>query len=426
MRGLLLWDGGRRWFLPRVLVLFTCGCVVMFAFGATWVGSWKMALDQATGGVFLLGAASAGLAAWTYARMRAEAWDRLTAGSARGLRGWIAPLLGICTAALVALGGCVLLATTMASLAGSRAAPITLGMTVQPASALICLTVLGATLGSLMNGWAAAPLAAAGALLLAVLSDTGLLPGLFRTGGVTGALQAQTFDRGVLGWQSAVLISVAGLLLLVLASHTVPGVRRPVLLGLAVLPLLIAVVGWHELGTRGHERYRIQAGTPALTCAGARPRVCLSVDTTRPLDALAAELHRQAGPLTAVGAVVPETFQQLLFTPVPAGTGLILLTRDEQLSRTPAPSSASLSLAIPRDCPAYSAGRPPERALAVRGVLVDWIGSRNGVRATLSDGSPAERAWLGLPVAEQAAWVRDTYRKLSACELTTLTLPYRR
>ncbi|MCZ4498096.1 MAG: hypothetical protein JWQ74_649 [Marmoricola sp.] len=424
MKGLLFWDGGRRWLLPRLAALTAAGLVVLFAFGASWVGSWKMALDQATGSLALLGPAASGMAAWTYARLRDQLWDQYVAGTRRGIRGLLAPWAGVTLVGAGALALCVVIAVGAAQASGSRPVPHTLGMLLQPVAALACLTAFGALLGSRLQGWAAAPLAAAGSFLLGALSVGGTLPGIFRTGGVTGPLAGETFDRRVLITQTLVLVALTAVALLGLAG---PGARRWSSWVVAAAAVGVVIAGWADLERHGYERYRPEAGVPALRCAGSRPAVCLSVDTTRPLAALAAEAARQAVALRAIGVDVPARLVDVrVLRAASPGAAVLNLVDDESLVRRASTTTVARALATPRECPAYSAARPPETALIARGVLADWIASRAGADASPSDPAPAEVQWLARPVAEQSAWVRETYRRLSTCDLAELTVPYPR
>jgi len=417
-----LWFRGSPGALAALVFLALLGAVVLVA-GPAWAGSWKMALDQATGGVLLLGPGAAAIAAWTYARMTGAHWPRQLAGLDRGLRGWLSPVACVFAVALTALLLCVLAATTIASATGALASPRSLPMLAQPVAALGCEVVLGAVLGAHVRDWIAVPLAAVTCFLLAVISVDGLLPGLFRTGGVSGPLAGERFVLPTLLLQAAVLFVLSLALLTILVRPV--AVTSPVRLFLPLAAAtLLAVIGTVQLQSHGYARYEAQPGVPELTCRGSAPQVCTSRDTTRPLADLAAKLRTFSGPVTAAGATLPERFVQDLPGRVSNQDGVIILVGSEPVSATVSSGSAVLALATPRGCPAFSAERPPESALQVRAVLADWIAVQNRVGGTAVDPASPEGRWLTAPEAEQQQWVAQTYEQLRACDLKDLRLPF--
>ncbi|MGO4258414.1 hypothetical protein [Marmoricola sp. RAF53] len=417
-----MWLRGAPGALAALGFLTFLGAVVLVA-GPPWSGSWKMALDQATGVVLLVGPGAAAIAAWTYARMTGAQWPRQLAGVERGLRGWLSPVGCVLAVALAGLLLCVLAATTIASATGALASPGSLAMLVQPVAALGCEVVLGAVFGTYVRDWIAVPLAAVTSFLLAVVSVDGILPGLFRTGGVTGPLAGERFVLPTLYLQAAVLaaIGVALLTVLIRPATATSAVRH-------VLPVAaattLAALGMTQLWSHGYTRYEAEPGGPRLACRGSAPQVCTSRDTTRPLGDLVAKLGKFSGPITAAGATLPERFVQDLPGRVPDRDGVVILVGSEPVSSTVSTGSAVLALATPRGCPAFSAERPPEQALQVRAVLADWIAVRNRLPGIAVDPASPEGRWFSTPAEEQQRWVARTYAQLRACDLTNLRLPF--
>jgi len=423
MRNALRWTGGPLWAVLAVVGLSGVGLLVLFGPGDRWTGSWKMALDQGTGTVVLIGPATAGLAAWCYARMRELSWDRWLAGVRRGLLGWLAPLVTVGLIGLAATTACTVVAVVLAQRAGASPVPHELGTFGQVAAVIGCQATTGALIGARLRTVAAAPTAVVSTLLLEVVTSPAHVGDVYRTGGVTGPLAAETFDLGTLARESLLLVLATGVLVLLLTRSVTPrlGRSRSVLLGAGAVAVL---AGWLALNSYGFERYRPVAGEPTMSCRGHAPAVCTSTDTVRPLAALRSGLARQSRALERAGAVLPDRFVQDLPGRAPAEDGLIIMTTEEVLGEKVSAMSVAISLATPHACPGFTSDRVPGRALEVKSILVDWIADHGSPTARVMPGTSAEGRWLSRPFAEQAAWVRDTYALLTSCALDRLTLPF--
>jgi hypothetical protein len=403
--------------------LVAAALFALFVNGTTWIGAWKAALDMATGSLVLIGPVAAGWAALTYAGLSSQGMPEFAASMSRGTRGWLSPALVVwysgCCATLIA----AVIATGAADAAGGKADPRGLWILGEAFAVLAAQVMLGAVLGSVLVGPWAAPIAASAVFALGPLSVLGYLPGVFDTGSVTGSLVGQAWSGRVLGLQSAVAIGLAVIAGCLLAQKVSPTPAWELRFA-AIAAAAVTVAGWSMLDSGGHERYAYERSGPDWACRGEQPRVCLDAETTRPLNALAAEMKREAAALIAVGAHVPSVFDQQVPGSTPrAGHGSIIFRDGGELQAAADRQAVALSLATPTACAAFSTATPPLRALRVQIVMADWIAAHGGAGHGVSFG-PAEEAWVHADTAEQATWVARTYDDLAACRLSYVRLPY--
>ena len=83
-----------------------------------------------------------------------------------------------------------------------------------------------------------------------------------------------------------------------------------------------------------------------------------------------------------------------------------------------------MHLATPSACPQLVGEVPPPDAyFTAEELLRQWILLASGA-TTLDDlEDHPQRAWLSLPTAEQAAWVRTTYDQFAGCRLDDAAPP---
>jgi hypothetical protein len=397
--------------------LLVTGAVALFNRGLEWAGSWRQAIDWGTGTTVLVGPVAAGLACWTYARMRDSGFHHVAWSSSRGFAAWVAPLLwhwwqaSVVVLASVALAGCVVI------LHGVPAVPTSLGIAVEAVAVLAAQVSLGAALGVMTGRTWAAPLAAVGVCLLGVTSTWGLIPGIFDTGGVTGSLAGEVFNVRVLVLSG---IAAAGIAAAALWAVTSVLARRPRLMtSLIAAAIVSGSWGYLVLGS-GDDRYQLASGPITMTCSGAAPRVCVAADTPRPRDDAARQLARLAPALTDLGLPLAARYVQALPGVVPpTGAGVLVLVGDEETTDRVSAASAARALASPAWCPELSSDAADEAALAARYTLARWILQRSGVD-TWAAGSPAGR-WAVSTASE--GWVRVTYLALAACRIEELAPP---
>lgn len=424
MTSLFLWAGGGSARLARWLLTLAAGCLVLGLGGATWMGSWKVALDWGTGTLILVGPVCAGICALTYSTMSSRRWDLLVAGMRRGYVAWLGPMLGVWVLGLAVMLACTGVVLATASALGANASPTMLWAVPLVSMTLAAQVGIGAVVGASLPRAFSVPLAVVTTFLLETLSVSGTIPGIFRTGGVTGPLAGETYDFSVLRLQALVCIATAAACALSLAFHIVL-VRSSVALFAVLGALALAIPPWWALESTGHDRY-IPEPSPRLVCKGNAPRVCLSADTVRPLDGLSREMNRQAEPLLELGIEIPDRFVQSLPGARHESDGLVIFVDAGATAATIDPRTVSLALATPRACPQFFSKRAPVRALRSRGVLADWIATENNVPGIGVSKTSREGRWLNRPVSEQAAWLSSTYAALSDCRLNDLTVPFRR
>ncbi len=422
MTSLFLWSGGRRASLLEGLLAVVAGCVVLLLGRELWVGGWKVAVDWGTGTLILIGPLCAGLSALAYSTMSAKRWDPFVAGMRRGWAAWLGPSAGVWLLGVVAMLACTAGAVGIASALGAHASPVMLAAVPLVAVTLAAEVGIGGVIGASLPRAVAVPLAVVVTFLLESLSVSGTIPGIFRTGGVTGDLAGQTYDFGVLGLQAAACLAIAAACALSLAFHVFPirHGRSFVAVGSA---LALGALPWWALETGQHERYTYEA-SPRLVCKGRAPQVCLSQDTVRPLDALSSELGRQAAPLLELGIDLPDRFVQSIPGARRGAEGLVIFVDEGSSSSTADPKTVSLALATPNACPQFFSNRAPLRALRSRGLLADWIATQSKVPGIGVPAASKEGRWLRLPIAQQAEWLTATYAALRACRFGDLTIPF--
>lgn len=417
------WLGPPRVRVAAVIALVAIGLVPALTRGDSLLGSWKVALDCGTFGITTLGPVAAGIACTVYVRIRRAGMPELLGQAARPWVGWCAPALGVWLLASLAVVLICLITTTAAWAAGANAFP-ELSWVILPALVVLGAEVaVGALIGSLAQRYWAAPWAAVAAFTLYILSSVGVIPAVFRTGGVTGSMAAETFRVQPLALQALAALGLAAAALalsqwdLFRASH----LGNQVLTTATAIAAAVALLG---LNGDDDERY-VFVEEVVYECREGTPTVCMTEETTRPLDDLAAKMRRLAEPLVAAGIELPDRFVQEA-GPTSGGHDGSLRLLDEDLSDRVSSLSAARSLAQPADCSAYSSDDPrdlPETWFYVDDVLVRWLLVQDGQEAPPPGEHPLA-AWWEAPRRVQLRWVRSTYDALRECRLFDLRLPH--
>lgn len=419
MTGHLTWLGSRRAVALQLVGLVAIGLVPLLSRGAPWLGSWKMALDAGLFSLTLIGPVSAGIACVTYARLATSGIEPLLRTAPRPWWPWLRPALATWSLGAVAMLALTAAATTGARLAGALPSYDTLWVVVPALAVLAAQVAVGVAVGGLGRRTWSAPIAAAATFALGVLGSTGVMPEIFRAGGLGVSYAGETFDASTLGLEAtAALGAAAGLVLL---SHPQLVAGSAVSRTLTSLLVLLGATCYVALGNGTHERYRA-APEQELVCRGATVRVCMARETTRPLDDLLARMERQAVALLDLGLELPRRYVQPLpaTPPTEADGGLYLL--DEELRATVSEEVAAVSLATPARCAAYSADTPPpEASFDARRLLARWLLVRAGLLEPGDD--DRDRAWLQSGLEDQRSWVTTTYERLRTCDLDSLRLP---
>jgi hypothetical protein len=416
----LAWLGDRRTVALTLVGLVAVGLVPVLSHGTDWLGSWKLALDRGTFSLTLIGPVSAGVACTAYARLATSGVEPLVQTARHPWWPWLRPAL-----ATWCLGATAMLATTLgvtlaAQAAGSLPYPRTLWVLVPALCVLAAQVAVGALLGGLgRRGWLA-PVAAAATFGLGVLGAVGVVPEIFRTGGLTGSYAGETFDVTTHVLQSGAALGITAALLTLSNRAAVwrSWATR------AVIGVLVLGGGacYVALGQGTHETTRPLA-EPELVCQGRAPRVCLSRETTRPLDDLVRRMERQAVALTDLGLELPPRFVQAQPGTDPGrGDGGLQLFVEDELAAEVSDETAARSLATPADCAAYRGDvPPPESSFDARRLLARWLLVRAGLLDPGADDQ--DRDWLASGTDEQRSWVVATYDRLRACRLGELRLP---
>lgn len=421
-----------RWYGAGTLVgifatLVMVGLAVLLLPGAlSWWGSYATALDWGNGSAFLIGPAAAGIAATRYAQMVVPGWSLVVGGSPRRLPAWLEPALVVwflSFAAVLALSVAALTVTLVTGgVGGHPRGFLAWGAT---AAVLLASVALGAAIGARLGRAWSGPVAAVCVYALGALGALGIVPNIFDVGPGGQFLVGLKISASFVAQQIVACLAVAGVVLLVL-QHRLYNLRT----WLSVAASCVVVIGAVVISVGlGGQRYVVDSAPPKLSCAGANPVVCLAEETSRPLDALAREMDRQAQALRRLGVELPRRWVQAvegarLGTPE---VGVMRIPIDQVAARTVDPEVVSFALASPSECRQFSSNilsRSEQRGLLAPYILGDWIASVNGVADRGRLGMNREDAWLADRSKEQRDWVRKTYPRLRNCDLGAIRPPF--
>lgn len=419
MSGHLTWLGSRRTVVLELVALVAVGLVPVLSHGTDWLGSWKMALDAGTFSLTLIGPVAAGLACATYVRLVTSGVEPLVRTGPRPWWSWLRPALTIWSLAAAAMLATTLTVTTAARLAGAAPYYDTLWVVVPALCVLAAQVGVGVLLGGVGRRVWLAPVAAAATFGLGVLGAVGVMPEIFRTGGLGVSYAGETFDLSTLTLQAGAAVGIAAALLL-LSNRSVMA-RSPTSIVVVALLVLQGAGCYVVLGQGVHDRYRTVTD-PQLVCRGDLVQVCMARETTRPLDDLVERMERQAQALSDLGLELPPRYVQPQVDRDRSETDGSLYLLDQELGATVSDELAAASLATPAHCAAYSADvPPPEASFDTRRLLARWLLVRAGLLRPDDDDS--DREWLESGLDAQRPWVTATYEQLRACDLDALRLP---
>lgn len=420
MTGVFSWARRRSalWLWP---VFLAVDLLALFSRGLQWQGEWAWTVDWANGGTILLGPLLAGVVAYDVQRLGSPSAN--TAMTA-ALRGPQVPLqIGIANWIWAAAAHALTLVVAVAATAAtSPSGSIPLLLLPIGFIALLAFAALGALVGSLIRSLIAAPIATVACFALTYLGATGVVPKAFRIGGVSGTLVGLRYSESVNSWIAAMLIAVTGLAALV-AVYRWSALLRSTQWVTGGLSVALLATAWTVLQVNGDYRFEPQRTAVSFRCAGSAPEVCMAVGTTRQLSTLAAAMHEQAAPLTALGIALPDRYYQDVANVAPhQGAGVFYLAVEEVNAPMPDPVVIADYLTVPAPCPQFTShDAPPEEALYARSIVADVIRQKNDLPTGLLMDDKA-KAWMSS--GDVDAWTKQTFDALTTCNLARINVPF--
>lgn len=412
---------GWLWWSRRDSTVLTGLCLAagvgfMLLSGVPWLGSWKMALDWASGTAILIGPVAAGLTAWRYSQVAGLGLAGLAAQTSRGSRGWLEPALVTWLVACAVMLVIAVAATTLALFHGSVAAPSQGVILLLGWSTLAAQVLVGAFVGARFPGPWAPPVSAVLVFCLGAFSTSSIIPETFDTGGIMGPLVGEVYVLPVILAQASIGVGLAALLLLGVRSKAAPVGSRV----LAVLVVLAVGVGaWSWIGGTA-DQSRLRAVPVPLVCdTDGAPVVCVARETSRPLHAVADALREAAEPLRAAGVTLPARWEPEVGPGRhPVHTGVLTFFDVGETSAGANRQAVLFSLASPAPCASLRSSQPDQTALQAQSVLIRWLDL--AARPDRSDGGTLD-TWL--VTDEATTWAARTYADLASCTLADIVLP---
>ncbi len=398
----------------------------IFNRGWPWLGEWNWTTDWVNGATILTMPLLAACAAHDASAMSGAETRALVVSAPRGLLGFTWPAWSgwVLFGAIHVLGLVGGLAVNLYLGAGSAPSLISVPLAF---SALAAAAATGQAIGVACHHVVAAPLA--GVLMLAVnlIGAGSVVPQVMRIGGATGSLVGLTWDGHVLVLDLAIHAGLVIALTVGLAGAVWPRIdgRPPHLLawaagsGAVASLLLLQSNSWSRLEPSAHPI--------ELTCRHGLAEVCMAEPTSRKLTSLVAALDDQVAILMGASATAPPVFRQVVpgQAALPPSIAPLFIESERLNATTTSAQEAAGYLTTPAMCPQLTADKPPPPTyFAARALLHDWLLVSQGELSLADITDPAVRRWLGLGSPESATWIRDTYRKLTACELDDLSLPF--
>jgi hypothetical protein len=189
------------------------------------------------------------------------------------------------------------------------------------------------------------------------------------------------------------------------------------------LSVTLLATAWTMLQINGDYRFEPQRTAVVFRCAGSAPEVCMAIGTTRQLSTLAAAMHEQAAPLTALGISLPDRYYQDVANVAPhQDGGVFYLAVEEVNAPTPDPVVIADYLSVPAPCPQFtSPDAPPEEALYARAILADVIRQKNNLPTGLLMDEQA-KAWMSS--GDVDAWTKQTFDALTECDVAAISVPF--
>lgn len=339
-----------------------------------WPGELAWTADWAQGGLFIAGAVLAGVVALSASQVLSPAALGVTTGGdgraqARALGGLVARTSGW---ALVAHALVLVLAlgiTAAARPTDSLDVPYLL-TAILP---IVFYCAVGALAGALTSNRVVAALLAVGVVILvSYLGLFDVLPRALEVGGDIGTRVGWQYDwRVLIAKQVVVLVYVLGLLV---SAWLVVRDRRAAAAWTGVATLVAAVLAGSVLSANDPRFVPRPDPVPAL-CSEGEPTVCLLEGHTRALDTFAEQLRDMLAPLVAVGADLPDRYEEPQpHGPLPPGIGAISVLNSGTLnSGAYTAEDLARAAAQPEDCPSLYGEVPPDALMEAQTELRAWL-----------------------------------------------------
>jgi hypothetical protein len=398
----------------------------IFSRGQPWLGEWNWTTDWVNGATVLTMPLLAACVAYDASALSRAGTRVLVVSAPRGLLGFAWPAWSswvlFSTVHLAAL----VCGLSLNLYVGAGSSPSMIGVPVA-FSALAAAAAIGQAIGVALPNVVAAPVSGVTLLAVNIIGAGNVIPQFMRVGGATGSLVGLTWDSRVIILDLAVHVGLVFGLTAALARVTWPRVDgRP-----TYVPLTagLGVAGVALLLLQGNTWSRLEPTEQpvAFACRQGVAEVCMAKATSRKLTSLSGAVDEQLAVLQAASAAVPSAFRQVVpgQPALPPETAPLLIESEALNAPTTSAEEAAAYVVTPTMCPQLTAERPPPPAyFSARQLLYTWLLASQGELSLSKVTDPAARAWLGLEASEQAAWVSDTYERLTTCELDEISLPF--
>jgi hypothetical protein len=401
-----------------LVLLAGVAAVVLFSRDLPWRGEWMWTLDWAAGTTILTGPLTAGLAAYESARWRSVTAELVLPTARRRLAACFMPALAVLASSTVVylVGTLVVLGISGRYHPTDQFAPYLwlIGL-----CELGLCTAIGWLLGSRLQSYVAASLAAGGCYVLAIVSSTNSTLAFWRVGGSTGPPTGSVVNVGYTSGAAVLFLGLSGVMAaLYLIQWTRTHRVAQVAAGLSVA---VTGLGLVLTSAPGATYNRVDAH-PHRLCRGAPVSVCLLAGNTSQLDSWSQLMNRAARPLHDVGVAFPPRYEQPTADAHSLAVGVVFFDPGTINISPPSHLYVAESLATPATCPAFAIDPPPIQALDAR----EWLAQLILHRVWPGDASYDSRvtAWeKSTSIADQNLWARATFDGLRACSLADIDVP---
>ncbi len=403
--------GGTRWY---VLAFALVNASFLFT-ERRWVGERGWTLDWAAGGTFISGPLLAGLTCYlAYPLLNPVA--RRAFGLSRP--GTALRAVGVALARGVLVGwighGLTILGAVLATELTRPTDTYHLGFAAVCLVPLTFYAAIGVLAATVLGRTVAAVTATLASLVVGYLGLFGTLPNVLAVGGHVGSLVGYRYDTSVVLLSQSVVgawtILVAAVTVAVVHGHRLV---RPTL-AVCGAAAVLATVAALSAGVSMEGRVVLAADPPPRVCDEGSPRVCLNAGHTRSLSTVARDLRTAHDALAASGADLPEVYaERPPERGLERGVGVIDLNPGSLNAARFDAYDYAFAVAVPGDCQAYRAERPPEELLLVQQYVAAWVLRELTGEELLGPGTLD-------PITDE--WMRLAVDDLRGCDVSPSTL----